>query len=535
MVITGNSAGGDNGGGIYAEMQFSALSFTINNTLISDNQAANGGGISIGLNGPIELTNSTLSGNTADGGGSPGAEGSGGAIYLDAVNSNGAVFRASNCTLSGNNADFGAAIAADPSVQKASAMTNCTIAFNGDGAGNGIEMPGTQLEKVFPGNTNNPFAKNLLVGNAPQNCTGLFDHLNDTNNSGSNLASDMSCGFTQGTDSEVAGAGAVMIDANLADNGGATPTHRLLVGSPAIDLGNAIGTTGDQRGAPAADGTNDMTDAVVRDSGAYEFAGFSAVEFADPSLSVDEDDTPLQFVLRRYGDVSQALSGVSISTEEGTADATDYDATPMPATIDFAAGVTTSAQIDVGIVDDTTDELDGLRASVALELRSPSSAKTLRLCGRSIAQPALARPGSHHAQGPGQAAQLDRRGVQRALTVEAERQLAREGLDPHPGALQQVDAGRVAVLAAEDLGELGQQPRAAHVLDQAQVEQSVVEAGARAEQEPAAVAARVGHADQERAPLVAAALPADPQLGRGLAQERPQRGDHVQELAAAEA
>lgn len=358
VVITGNSAGGDNGGGIYAEMQFSALSFTINNTLISDNQAANGGGISIGLNGPIELTNSTLSGNTADGGGSPGAEGSGGAIYLDAVNSNGAVFRASNCTLSGNNADFGAAIAADPSVQKASAMTNCTIAFNGDGAGNGIEMPGTQLEKVFPGNTNNPFAKNLLVGNAPQNCTGLFDHLNDTNNSGSNLASDMSCGFTQGTDSEVAGAGAVMIDANLADNGGATPTHRLLVGSPAIDLGNAIGTTGDQRGAPAADGTNDMTDAVVRDSGAYEFAGFSAVEFADPSLSVDEDDTPLQFVLRRYGDVSQALSGVSISTEEGTADATDYDATPMPATIDFAAGVTTSAQIDVGIVDDTTDEED---------------------------------------------------------------------------------------------------------------------------------------------------------------------------------
>ncbi|MEN8822454.1 MAG: Calx-beta domain-containing protein [Abyssibacter sp.] len=359
VVITGNDAGGDNGGGIYAEMQFSALSFTINNTLISNNQAANGAGLSIGLNGPIEITNSTISGNTADGGGSPGAEGAGGAIYLDAVNSNGAVLRASNCTLSGNNADVGAAIAADPSVQKASAMTNCTIAFNGDGAGNGIEMPGTQLEKVFPGNTNNPFAKNLLVGNAPQNCTGLFDHLNDTSNSGSNLASDMSCGFTQGTDSQVAGAAAVMIDTNLTDNGGATPTHRLLVGSPAIDLGNAIGTTGDQRGAPAADGTNDMTDAVVRDSGAYEFAGFSAVEFANPSLSVDEDDTPLQFVLRRYGDVTQALTGVSISTEEGSADASDdYDATPMPATIDFAAGVTTSAQIDVGIVDDTTDEED---------------------------------------------------------------------------------------------------------------------------------------------------------------------------------
>ena len=81
---------------------------------------------------------------------------------------------------------------------------------------------------------------------------------------GNNLESGDSCGFTatgdkKNTDPKLG---------PLHDNGGLTPTHQLLDGSPAIDAGDNTAAAVDQRGGhrPPASGSPGS----VRDIGAYE-------------------------------------------------------------------------------------------------------------------------------------------------------------------------------------------------------------------------------------------------------------------------
>ena len=81
---------------------------------------------------------------------------------------------------------------------------------------------------------------------------------------GHNLSSDVSCPFTEagdmvGTDPQIG---------PLADNGGPTQTHRLNLGSPAIDAGDVVGCPAmDQRGVTRPQG-------AACDIGAYEFVPF---------------------------------------------------------------------------------------------------------------------------------------------------------------------------------------------------------------------------------------------------------------------
>jgi hypothetical protein len=64
---------------------------------------------------------------------------------------------------------------------------------------------------------------------------------------GFNIDDGTSCGLFQPTDLSTTDPG---LDAALAANGGPTPTHALLPGSPAIDRGNGFGEGVDQRGLP---------------------------------------------------------------------------------------------------------------------------------------------------------------------------------------------------------------------------------------------------------------------------------------------
>jgi|GEM_PF-2567227 len=368
VVISGNAAGTDDGGGIYAEKRLATLVWEIQDSQIIDNTAANGAGLAVGLGGPITVSGTTLTANVAST--------SGGGIYLGITDSRGGSIAASNCTISGNEAATGAGVAADSANARASSMVNCTVAFNGSdapfggGEGYGFEIPANQLDDLFPGNSDAPFHKNLLVGNIPANCSGTFSH-DSTLTAGSNVASDSTCGFTQQTDTELSGVGQALISPTLSasSNTVALPgdtgllMHRLLVGSPAIDAGNQLGTASDQRGAPAADGLNDDTTAVIRDAGAYEFAGFSAVEFENPSMSVDEDDSPLQFRLQRYGDLSAAAAGIAVVLEGGTGEGeaeagVDFTSPTSPSVVTIAAGETLSELISVEIDDDTSVEAD---------------------------------------------------------------------------------------------------------------------------------------------------------------------------------
>lgn len=70
--------------------------------------------------------------------------------------------------------------------------------------------------------------------------SGGFNLIGVTSGNGFNLATDKTGTAASPLDAK--------LDPTLKGNGGATPTHALLVGSPAVDAGSGNGATEDQRG-----------------------------------------------------------------------------------------------------------------------------------------------------------------------------------------------------------------------------------------------------------------------------------------------
>jgi predicted outer membrane repeat protein len=215
--ISGNTATGD-GGGISSN---SESNITINGSTLNDNIAGgDGGGVRHGRlfnvgGGTVAVVNSTLSGNTAGGFG-------GG---VDGIN--GSLIDLRYTTLAFNAANFGGSLG---TFAGSSSRAEHTIFANSVGA-----------DECSPG-------------------LGL--------SLGHNLASDDSCNLFLPTDIE----NADPLLEPLADNGGSTPTHALLPGSPAIDAGVSNPVTClsfDQRGVfRPLDGDGDLMAAC--DVGAYE-------------------------------------------------------------------------------------------------------------------------------------------------------------------------------------------------------------------------------------------------------------------------
>jgi len=210
---------------------------TILNTTISNNTATlsgfnNGGGMS--NQGTLTITSSTISGNTANANG----------------NANGGILNFSGTSI----------------------LTNCTItnnAANPSGSGGGISAGGVKVNGGMVTARNSIIAANLNNTIRPD-VEGAFI------SGGYNLIGNVGSvtGFTQMTDQQ--GNATLPLDPvldALAVNGGSTPTHRLMGGSPAIDKGASFGETADQRNlprifddpniAPAAGGDN-------ADIGAFE-------------------------------------------------------------------------------------------------------------------------------------------------------------------------------------------------------------------------------------------------------------------------
>jgi CSLREA domain-containing protein len=191
-------------------------------TIRNGNTTGTGGGIrSIG-GGPIDIQNTTITGNSAESGGGIGlvdptnvvlvdvtisgnrAAGDGGGIYMD-----GGItwLRIGRATIADNAADSDA---------------------DGDGDGGGIRLvSGT----VFPANS-------IVAGNRDVSGSGTVapDCSGAIVSSGANLIGSVDgCGYSSGLADLVERDPLV---APLADNGGPTPTHALLAGSPAVDAGN---------------------------------------------------------------------------------------------------------------------------------------------------------------------------------------------------------------------------------------------------------------------------------------------------------
>jgi CSLREA domain-containing protein len=233
-------AGG--GGGILVDRGALALTRVV----LRDNRAGLGGGGGVrvsGLNGGLTATNTAITDNTAqiDGGG---------------IGNQGGTVALTNVTISANvNQDsVGGGIWSNGG---SLTLDSVTIAFNhASHFGGGIATaPGTSATS-----RNSIVARNTAFGNpSPEpNCDRPITSL------GHNIEGGNDCGFTStgdqpSTDPRLG---------PLAENGGATLTHALLAGSPAIDRGTPTACPAiDQRGVPRP---HDGGGGAICDVGAFE-------------------------------------------------------------------------------------------------------------------------------------------------------------------------------------------------------------------------------------------------------------------------
>ncbi len=220
---------------------------TISGLTISDGRAdtSYGRGIDVANSATVTLTNTTVSYNTADfcGGG-----------IANAVTSNPGTVRLINTTVSNNTASCGGGIF---NLGGGVLLTNSTVSNNtangqGDGGGGILNNGGTVRL------TNTIVARNIATTNP--DAQGMFL------SQGHNLVGDTT-GATGFGDSDLVNVEPLL--GPLRDNGGPTPTHALLPGSPAVDAAsNAACPFADQRGVLRKDGDKDGT--VTCDIGAFE-------------------------------------------------------------------------------------------------------------------------------------------------------------------------------------------------------------------------------------------------------------------------
>ncbi|MEE3715381.1 DUF4347 domain-containing protein [Tumidithrix elongata RA019] len=262
-IRNGRTAGG--GGGILS----SGAVTLINSTLSGNTVITNGSGGGISSSGAVILINSTVSGNIS--------ENRGGGIY-----SSGTV-TVINSTVSGNSAKtFGGGITSVlGGTITNSTITNNTADFNNNNTGNGggVFREGgtfTIRNSIIAGNFDTPNSAGIGKTIHPDVSGAFVDGGN--NLIGNNFGS---TGFTVST---LVGTNANPIDpklAPLANNGGATQTHALLPGSPALDAGNndLAPTGGDQRGFSRISGGR-------VDIGAFEFQVITPVVITPVTFSI---------------------------------------------------------------------------------------------------------------------------------------------------------------------------------------------------------------------------------------------------------
>jgi CSLREA domain-containing protein len=227
-IVTGAS---DNavGGGMCVGCGPGTGQATLVNTLVVNNTARRGGGIF--TNRPTEISASTVIGNMS-------TRGAGIANFGQLT--------LTNSTLSGNVAASAAAIAHEAGTL---ALLNSTIAQNTTQGSSGALLI---WATATTGNT-------IVAANQGNNCQ-LVTPLTSL---GNNLSSDATCAaaFTAAGDRN----NAAPVLGPLRNNGGPTPTHALLWGSPAIDGGSNAGCPAtDQRGVA-------RPQSGVCDIGAVEF------------------------------------------------------------------------------------------------------------------------------------------------------------------------------------------------------------------------------------------------------------------------
>jgi hypothetical protein len=235
--VTGGNGVSSNLTGVGGGLLITNSTVNLNKMWFTGNSAQLGGGLSATLS-TITISNSSFDSNTADQAGG-----------LDISDSTATII---NTTVSGNaSPNLGAVTLTGTTGATTMTMINSTVVSN-NGVGiyiyNAGSAPTVQMQNnLVAGNTNN----NFLLRDNPVLISQGF-----------NLDSDGSSGLTNGVGGDQVGTAIAPINPMLGAlglNGGTTPTHALLPGSPAIDKGGAVTVpfaenvlpplTTDQRGA----------------------------------------------------------------------------------------------------------------------------------------------------------------------------------------------------------------------------------------------------------------------------------------------
>ncbi|MBV6393172.1 MAG: hypothetical protein KPEEDBHJ_02408 [Anaerolineales bacterium] len=204
---------------------------TVTDSALSGNSANSGGGIYNNNNGTVAVTNSALSGNIA---------GYGGGIYSD----NYSTVTVANSTISGNSATASSGGGIFNYYQSTLTVTNSTLSGNsttyrGGGIYNAFTGTATVTNSTLSGNSADNFGGGIYnnVGTLNYSNTIIANSAGgDCINGGTigananNLVEDGSCSASLSGDPNLG---------PLQDNGGPTQTHALLTGSAAIDAGDA--------------------------------------------------------------------------------------------------------------------------------------------------------------------------------------------------------------------------------------------------------------------------------------------------------
>ncbi|HEX6190396.1 MAG TPA: Ig-like domain-containing protein, partial [Pyrinomonadaceae bacterium] len=304
LTITGGSAGSN------GAVRTDGGTVNLINSTVSGNL---GGGVFVDATGVVGVSQSTISGNSAAGGGA--------GIYCD----NGSTLYMTNSTVSGNTTPLsGGGITAlngciVTSVNVTISNNTADNDNNGSGAGGGI----------FNGSGTVGLYNTIVAGNFNED--GVTDGRDDVNgalfaSSSFNLIGDGTgmTGITHGANGNQVGTGVSPINAllgALADNGGLTFTHALLTGSPAIEAGSNTnasneGLTTDQRGTGfprIADSADADTTATV-DIGAFELHP-SVEDITDKTTT---EDTAVPQITFNLGDGTGALISTVTATSGNT-------------------------------------------------------------------------------------------------------------------------------------------------------------------------------------------------------------------------
>jgi uncharacterized protein (TIGR03437 family) len=272
-TISNNSTGA-NGGGILSQSKL-----TLTNVQVTGNQASAGGGGVYLQDADGVFTGSTFNANTAGGGG--------GILYQEDDEH---TLRLVNSTVSGNTAGSGGGIQHFcHSGFSRIEIVNSTI--TGNTAGSGI---GGIFVRVDEGQATTTLRNTIVASNTPTNLAAQSIIGSATIASqGFNLSDNYNGVFTPlATDLT----SATPRLGPLSLNGGTTPTHALLGGSPALNAGDASGSTTDQRGQPRVFGTSadigavEMRSLLVTNTTDSLGAGTLRQAITDANVNADLND-----------------------------------------------------------------------------------------------------------------------------------------------------------------------------------------------------------------------------------------------------